>query len=35
MSGLFEAAKRCLDCVEPEAKVALTREAFDMFREGH
>jgi uncharacterized ferritin-like protein (DUF455 family) len=33
MSGLFEAAKRCLDCVEPETKVALTRETFDAFRE--
>jgi uncharacterized ferritin-like protein (DUF455 family) len=34
MSGLFEAARRCLDCAEPEAKVALTCEAFDALREG-
>lgn len=34
MSGLFEAAKRCIECAEPEAKVALTREAFGKLREG-
>jgi len=34
MSGLFEAAKRCIDCAEPEAKVALTRETFDALRGG-
>jgi len=34
MTGLFEAAKRCIDCAEPEAKVALTRETFDAFLEG-
>lgn len=27
MSGLFAAAKACLDCVEPDAKLALTRQA--------
>jgi uncharacterized ferritin-like protein (DUF455 family) len=35
MSGLFEAARRCIDCAEPEAKVALTRQAFDALREGN
>ena len=34
MTGLFEAAKRCIDCAEPEVKVVLTRETFDAFREG-
>jgi uncharacterized ferritin-like protein (DUF455 family) len=34
MSGLFEAAKRCIDCAEPEAKVALTRRTFDALRDG-
>ena len=34
MNGLFEAAKRCIDCTEPEAKTALTRETFDALREG-
>jgi len=34
MSGLFEAAKRCIECAEPEAKAALTRQAFDALREG-
>jgi uncharacterized ferritin-like protein (DUF455 family) len=34
MSGLFEAAKRCIDCAEPQAKVALTRETFDALRDG-
>ena len=35
MSGLFEAAKRCIDCAEPEAKLALTRETFGALRAGH
>ncbi|HJR13992.1 MAG TPA: ferritin-like domain-containing protein [Rhodanobacteraceae bacterium] len=35
MSGLFEAAKRCIDCAEPEAKLALTRETFCALRAGH
>ena len=34
MSGLFEAARRCIDCAEPKAKVALTRETFDALRDG-
>ena len=34
MSGLFDAAKRCIDCAEPEAKIALTRDTFDALREG-
>lgn len=34
MSGLFEAAKRCINSAEPEAKLALTRETFDAMREG-
>lgn len=34
MSGLLEAAKRCIECIEPEAKVALTRRAFDAFCQG-
>ena len=34
MSGLFETAKRCIECAEPEAKAALTRQAFDALREG-
>ena len=34
MSGLFDAAKRCIDCAEPEAKVALTRATFEALREG-
>ncbi len=34
MSGLFEAAKRCIACAEPKAKVVLTREAFDALRDG-
>lgn len=34
MSGLFEAAKRCIECAEPETKVALTRQAFGALREG-
>jgi uncharacterized ferritin-like protein (DUF455 family) len=34
MSGLFEAAKRCIECAEPETKVALTRQAFSALREG-
>lgn len=34
MNGLFEAAKRCLDCAEPEAKVALTRQAFGALCQG-
>ena len=34
MSGLFDAAQRCLDCAEPEAKVALTRQAFAALRAG-
>jgi len=32
---LFEAAKRCIECGQPETKVALTRETFDALREGH
>ena len=35
MSGLFEAAKRCIECAEPETKIALTRETFDALRGGH
>lgn len=34
MSGLFEAAKRCIECAEPEAKVALTRQVFGALHEG-
>jgi uncharacterized ferritin-like protein (DUF455 family) len=34
MTVLFEAARRCIDCAEPETKVALTRETFDALREG-
>ncbi|HKT41140.1 MAG TPA: ferritin-like domain-containing protein [Rhodanobacteraceae bacterium] len=34
MNGLFEAAKRCIECAEPETKTALTRETFDALREG-
>src|SRR5690348_3043226 len=34
MSGLLSAAKRCIDCAEPEAKVALTRKTFDALRAG-
>jgi uncharacterized ferritin-like protein (DUF455 family) len=34
MSGLFEAAKRCLDCAEPDAKIALTHETFDALHAG-
>jgi uncharacterized ferritin-like protein (DUF455 family) len=34
MSGLFEAAKRCIECAAPEAKAALTREAFEALRGG-
>ncbi len=34
MSGLFEAARRCIDCAEPDAKLALTREAFGALRDG-
>ena len=34
MSGLFEAARRCIDCAETEVKVALTRETFDALRDG-
>jgi len=34
MNELFEAARRCIDCGEPEAKVTLTRETFDALREG-
>lgn len=34
MSNLFAAAKRCLDCAEPEGKVALTRQAFESLRDG-
>ncbi len=34
MNGLFEAARRCLDCAEPEAKVALTRRTFDALQAG-
>lgn len=34
MSGLFEAAKRCIECAEPEAKVALTRQVLGALREG-
>lgn len=34
MSGLFEAAKRCIECAEPEAKVALTCVTFDALRDG-
>ncbi|MGN6789009.1 MAG: ferritin-like domain-containing protein [Rhodanobacteraceae bacterium] len=29
MNGLFEAARRCIDCAEPEAKVASTRQTFE------
>jgi uncharacterized ferritin-like protein (DUF455 family) len=34
MTGLFDAARRCIECTEPEAKLALTRETFDAAREG-
>jgi len=34
MSGLFDAAKRCIECAEPEIKVALTRESFEALCEG-
>jgi uncharacterized ferritin-like protein (DUF455 family) len=34
MNGLFDAAKRCISCAEPEAKLALTRETFDALHEG-
>jgi len=34
MSGLFDAAKRCIECAEPETKVALTRESFEALCEG-
>ena len=34
MNGLFEAAKRCLDCTAPETKTALTRQIFNVLREG-
>jgi uncharacterized ferritin-like protein (DUF455 family) len=34
MNGLFDAAKRCIACAEPEAKLALTRETFDALHEG-
>lgn len=34
MSGLFEAAKRCIDCAEPEAKLASTRATFAAMRNG-
>ncbi|MGH8215676.1 MAG: ferritin-like domain-containing protein [Rhodanobacteraceae bacterium] len=34
MSSLFAAAKCCIDCTEPVAKVALTRQAFEALREG-
>jgi uncharacterized ferritin-like protein (DUF455 family) len=34
MSGLFDAAKRCIECAEPEAKIALTCGTFDALREG-
>lgn len=32
--SLFDAARHCIECTEPETKVALTREAFDALREG-
>lgn len=32
--ALFDAAKHCIECTEPETKVASTREAFDGLREG-
>ena len=32
--ALFDAARHCIKCAEPEGKVALTREAFDALREG-
>ncbi|MES2402819.1 MAG: ferritin-like domain-containing protein [Pseudomonadota bacterium] len=31
--SLFDAARRCIECAEPEAKIALTREAADALRE--
>ncbi|HEX5352950.1 MAG TPA: ferritin-like domain-containing protein [Rhodanobacteraceae bacterium] len=34
MSGLFEAARRCLDCSAPAEKVALTQQAFDALHAG-
>ena len=34
VNGLFEAAKCCLDCAEPETKVALTRHAFEALSDG-
>ncbi|MGH8191136.1 MAG: ferritin-like domain-containing protein [Rhodanobacteraceae bacterium] len=33
MSGLFEAAKHCVDCATPQGKVALTRQTFEAFRD--
>ncbi len=33
MSGLFEAAGRCIDCAEPAAKVALTHATFEALRQ--
>ena len=34
MSGLFETAKRCIECAEPEVKVAMTRQVFGALHEG-
>ena len=34
MNGLFEAARRCIDCAEPEAKLASTHAAFNALCEG-
>ncbi|MGH8145982.1 MAG: ferritin-like domain-containing protein [Rhodanobacteraceae bacterium] len=34
MSGLFEAARCCLDCATPAEKIALTRQAFDAVQSG-
>ncbi|HEX7369348.1 MAG TPA: ferritin-like domain-containing protein [Rhodanobacteraceae bacterium] len=34
MIALFDAAKRCLDCADPDAKVALTRGTWSALRDG-
>lgn len=34
MSGLFAAAKQCIDCTDPATKVVLTRAAFAAWRAG-
>ena len=34
MNSLYEAARRCIDCVEPNRKIELTRQAFADFGSG-